>query len=139
MLVEWPPDKEAPTDYWLAHLGDGAKTPTLKHLAGLARERWRVEQDSRELKDELGLDHYEGRGWQGWHHHVTLTCLAHLFLQTQRRPATKATQKKPGPGARARKPAADAPPPARPSRAEIMRPLSLVLNPLQHLVRKVTK
>ena len=139
LLVEWPVDKDAPSDYWLAHLGGGAKTPTLKTLAELARERWRVEQDYRELKDELGLDHFEGRSWPGWHHHVALTCLAHLFLQTQRRPATRATQKKPGPGGRPGKPAADAPPPARRTRAEIMRPLSLVPHPLQHLLGKVTK
>ena len=139
LLVEWPPDKDAPTDYWLAHLGSEQRTPTLKALAGLARERWRVEQDYRELKDELGLDHFEGRSWPGWHHHVALTCLAQLFLQTQRRPATRETQKKPGPGGRPGKPAANAPPPARRTRAEIMRTLSLVPGPLQHLVRKVTK
>ena len=137
LFVEWPPDKDAPTDYWLAHLGGATRTPTLKHLVGLARERWRVEQDYRELKDELGLDHFEGRSWTGWHHHVALTCLAHLFLQGERtRPSTRATQKKPGRGARPRKPATDAPPPARPSRAEIMRPLSLVPHPLQHFLRK---
>ena len=134
LFVEWPPDKEAPTDYWLAHLGSATKTPTLKHLVGLARERWRVEQDYRELKDELGLDHFEGRSWAGWHHHVALTCLAHLFLQSERRrPAARTAQKKPG---RARKLAADAPPPARRSRAEIMRPLSLVPDVLQHLLEK---
>ena len=137
LLVEWPPDKEAPTDYWLAHLGSATRTPTLKRLVGLARERWRVEQDYRELKDELGLDHFEGRSWQGWHHHVALTCLAHLFLQGERtRPAAGGTQKKPGRAVRARKPAADAPPPARRSRAEIMRPLSLVPHLFQHLVEK---
>ena len=133
LLVEWPPDKDAPSDYWLAHLGGGAKTPTLKRLIGLARERWRVEQDYRELKDELGLDHFEGRSWQGWHHHVTLTCLAHLFLQSERaRPAAGGAQKKPGPGGRttgARKPAADAPPPARRARADVLRALSLVRRP----------
>ena len=138
VFVEWPPDQDAPTDYWLAHLGGGAKTPTLKALAELARERWRVEQDYRELKDELGLDHFEGRSWPGWHHHVALTCLAHLFLQSERRlpPTTKATQKKPGPGAnRPRKPAADPSPPARRSRAEILRSLPLVPHPIpQHLV-----
>ena len=62
LFIEWPKDKDAPTDYWLAHL-PAKKTPTLKALAGLARERWRVEQDYRELKDELGLDHFEGRSW----------------------------------------------------------------------------
>ena len=137
LLVEWPKDKEVPTDYWLAHLGVGKQTPTLKHLASLARERWRVEQDYRELKDELGLDHFEGRSWPGWHHHVALTCLAHLFLQGERHgPPARATQKKPGSSVRVRKPAANAPPPARRSRAEIMRPLSLVPHPLQLLVGK---
>ena len=84
-------------DYWLAHLGSATKTPTLKRLVGLARERWRVEQDYRELKDELGLDHFEGRSWQGWHHHVALTCLAHLFLQGERRrPTARGHAKKTG-------------------------------------------
>ncbi len=138
LLIEWPPDQGAPTGYWLAYLGTGTRTPTLRHLVGLARERWRVEQDYRELKDELGLDHFEGRSWQGWHHHVALTCLAHLFLQGERtRPvAAGGTQKKPGSGARPRKPAADAPPPARRTRAQIMRPLSLVSHPLQHFLTK---
>ena len=137
LLIEWPPHQDAPSDYWLAHLGAGTKTPPLKALVGLARERWRVEQDYRELKDELGLDHFEGRSWPGWHHHVALTCLAHLFLQSERhRPCARATQKKPGRSCRPRKPAADAPPPARRSRAEIMRLLSLVPHPLQHLIAK---
>ena len=131
LLIEWPSDKEAPTDYWLAHLGNATKTPTLKALAGLARERWRVEQDYRELKDELGLDHFEGRSWNGWHHHVSLVCLAHLFLQSERaaRPAAEGTQKKPGPNARPRKPATNPPPPARRSRADVLRALSLVRQP----------
>ena len=138
LWVEWPKDKEAPTDYWLAHLGAGPKTPTLRRLIELARERWRVEQDYRELKEELGLDHFEGRGWQGWHHHVTLACLAHLFLQSERaRPAAGGAQKKPGPGGHAtpaRKPAADAPPPARRSRTDVLRALSLVRQRAGHLL-----
>ena len=104
-----PLDKDAPCDYWLAHLPD-KQTPTLKRLVGLARERWRVEQDYRELKEELGLDHFEGRSFQGWHHHVSLVCLAHLFLQSERtRPLTEDAQKKPGlvwRATRPRKPAA---------------------------------
>ncbi len=118
LLIEWPKDKEAPTEYWLAHLVRAMKTPTLKALAELARERRRVEQDYRELKDELGMDHYEGRSWQGWHHHVALTCLAHLFLQGERHrsASSEVTQKKPGrPGGR--KPAANPPPSARRARA----------------------
>ena len=100
LLVEWPVEKDAPTDYWLAHLGAGTRPPTLQRLVGLARERWRVEQDYRELKDELGLDHFEGRSYPGWHHHVTLVCLAHLFLQSERatQPAAGGTQKKTGTG-----------------------------------------
>lgn len=46
-----------------------------------ARGRWPIEQDYRELKEELGLDHFEGRGWPGWHHHVTLVTLAFAFLR----------------------------------------------------------
>lgn len=129
LFIEWPPDKEAPTDYWLAHLPE-KKTPTLQHLVGLARERWRVEQDYRELKDELGLDHFEGRGWQGWHHHVTLVCLAHLFLQSERaRSTAEGAQKKPRPSTRPRKPAANPSPPARRSRADVLHALSLVRQP----------
>ena len=137
LFIEWPPDRDAPCDYWVAHLGAGTKTPTLRRLVELARERWRVEQDYRELKEELGLDHFEGRSWQGWHHHVSLVCLAHLFLQSERaQPLAGDALKKPGPSARARKPAANPPSPARPSRAQIMRPLSLVPLPLGHLVAK---
>ena len=136
LLIEWPGDRDAPCDYWLAHLGGGTKTPTLRRLVELARERWRVEQDYRELKEELGLDHFEGRSWRGWHHHVSLVCLAHLFLQSERAQPTAAgdAQKKPAPSARPRKPAADAPPPARPSRADVLRTLSVVRQPVGHLL-----
>ena len=137
LFIEWPPDQDAPSDYWLAHLGGAEKTPTLQALVGLGRERWRVELDYRELKDELGLDHFEGRSYQGWHHHVTLVCLAHLFLQSQRapRPTTGAgALKKPGPDTRTRKPAANPPPPARRSRADVLRALSLVRQPPGHLL-----
>ena len=135
LLIEWPPDKDAPTDYWLAHRGAAPQTPTLRGLVSLARERWRVERDYRELKEELGLDHFEGRSWQGWHHHVSLVCLAHLFLQSERtRPTAGGTQKKPGPGARLRKPAANTPPLARRSRTDVLRALSLVRQPAGHLV-----
>ncbi len=81
LLVEWPADAEAPTDYWLSNLPDG--TP-LAELVRLAKIRWRVEHDYRELKHGLGLDHFEGRSWTGWHHHVTLVTAAHAFLTEQR-------------------------------------------------------
>ena len=81
LLAEWPPDKDAPTDYWLSNLP--ADTP-IERLVALAKLRWRIEQDYRELKDGLGLDHFEGRSWPGWHHHVTLVSIAHGFLTSER-------------------------------------------------------
>jgi SRSO17 transposase len=81
LLVEWPPGKPEPTKYWLSSLPEG--TP-LVDLVRLARSRWRVEQDYRELKGALGLDHFEGRSFPGWHHHVTLVSVAHGFLTLER-------------------------------------------------------
>ena len=81
LLAEWPPGKPEPTKYWLSNLPDD--TP-LVELVRLARLRWRVEQDYRELKGALGLDHFQGRGWVGWHHHVTLVSVAHGFLTLER-------------------------------------------------------
>ena len=87
LLVEWPPDADEPSDYWLSDLP--ADTP-LTELVRLAKIRWRIEHDYRELKTGLGLDHFEGRSWIGWHRHVTLTAAAQLFLH----PApTRRTQK----------------------------------------------
>jgi SRSO17 transposase len=73
LIAEWPPGKPEPTDYWLSTLP--AQTP-LRELVALAKIRWRIEHDYRELKDGLGLDHFEGRSYLGWHRHVTLTSLA---------------------------------------------------------------
>jgi SRSO17 transposase len=73
LLAEWPPGKPEPTDYWLSTLP--ADTP-LRALVRLAKLRWRIEHDYRELKDRLGLDHFEGRSYLGWHRHVTLASLA---------------------------------------------------------------
>jgi SRSO17 transposase len=89
LLAEWPDGKTAPTDYWISNLP--ADTP-IQRLVCLAKLRWRVEQDYRELKDALGLDHFEGRSWPGWHHHVTLVSVAHGFLTCERlrRPPTRA-------------------------------------------------
>jgi SRSO17 transposase len=81
LLVEWPAAKPEPTKYWLSNLPE---TIPLVELVRLARLRWRVEQDYRELKGALGLDHFEGRGWVGWHHHVTLVSVAHGFLTLER-------------------------------------------------------
>jgi SRSO17 transposase len=81
LLIEWPEGAKEPSDYWLAHLGD--QPVGLRRLIRIARARWRVEMDYRELKEELGLDHYEGRHWLGWHHHVTLVSLAYAFLRSE--------------------------------------------------------
>lgn len=81
LIAEWPPDKTEPTRYWLSNLP--AHTP-MRRLVRLAKLRWRIEHDYREIKTGLGLDHYEGRTWQGWHHHTTLVSAAHAFLTLQR-------------------------------------------------------
>jgi SRSO17 transposase len=76
LLAEWPPGEPEPTDYWLSNLDES--TP-LRVLVRLAKLRWRVEHDYRELKHGLGLDHFEGRSYVGWHRHVTLTAVAQAF------------------------------------------------------------
>jgi SRSO17 transposase len=81
LLVEWPKGSEGPTKYWLAQLGP--QPLGLRRLVRIAKARWRVELDYRELKEELGLDHYEGRSWIGWHHHVCLVSIAYAFLRSE--------------------------------------------------------
>src|ERR1700751_5059572 len=81
VLIEWPAGMETPIKYWFSNLSEDV---SLRPLVRLAKLRWRVEQNYQQLKEELGLDHYEGRGWQGWHHHVTLVCLAYAFLLLER-------------------------------------------------------
>ncbi|MFG2741705.1 IS701 family transposase [Streptomyces chartreusis] len=81
LLIEWPAEAEAPTDYWLSNL---PADTSVTDLVRLAKVRWRIEHDYRELKHGLGLDHFEGRSWPGWHHHVTLVTAAHAFLTEQR-------------------------------------------------------
>lgn len=81
LLIQWPPGATEPSDYWLATLEED--TP-IAELVRLGKIRWRIEHDYRELKYGLGLDHFEGRTWPGWHHHVTLVTAAHLFITIQR-------------------------------------------------------
>jgi SRSO17 transposase len=76
LLAEWPPEADEPTGYWLSNLPAG--TPAAE-LVRLAKIRWRIEHDYRELKTGLGLDHFEGRSYRGWHRHVTLAALAQAF------------------------------------------------------------
>jgi SRSO17 transposase len=81
LIIEWPKGKDAPSDYWLSNLA--ADTPR-ERLARLARLRWTIELDYRQLKGELGLDHYEGRSYLGFHHHCALVTCAHAFLTLER-------------------------------------------------------
>ena len=77
LLVEWPEEAAEPTRYFFCDL---SADYSLRRLVQVAKARWKIEQDYQQLKEELGLDHYEGRSWSGWHHHVTLVMLAHSFL-----------------------------------------------------------
>jgi len=81
LVVEWPKGQEQPSDYWLSNLPASTKPA---RLARLARLRWKVELDYKQLKGELGLDHYEGRSWLGWYHHTALVTAAHGFLTLER-------------------------------------------------------
>jgi SRSO17 transposase len=80
-LIEWPPDEAEPTKYWLSTLPANV---TRRALVDAAKLRWRIERDYQELKQELGLGHYEGRGWRGFHHHATLCIAAYGFLIAER-------------------------------------------------------
>jgi SRSO17 transposase len=82
LLAEWPEGAEAPTKYFFSNL---PPETSWKRLVATAKSRWWVEHSYRELKDELGLDHFEGRSWRGWHHHVVLVLMAYAFLQDVRR------------------------------------------------------
>jgi SRSO17 transposase len=77
LLIEWPQDAPEPTKYWLSTLDPKV---SFRHLVDLAKMRWRIERDYQELKQEIGLGHYEGRGWRGFHHHGTLCIAAYGFL-----------------------------------------------------------
>jgi SRSO17 transposase len=81
LLIEWPKDEAEPIKYWLSTLPEKV---TLHRLVDLAKMRWRIERDYQELKQEVGLGHYEGRGWRGFHHHATLCIAAYGFLISER-------------------------------------------------------
>jgi SRSO17 transposase len=91
-LIEWPTEEKAPTKYWLSTFPTDT---TLRELVKMAKHRWIIERDYQELKQELGLGHYEGRGWRGFHHHATLCIAAYGFLVAERSrfsPSTRAGQ-----------------------------------------------
>jgi SRSO17 transposase len=81
LIIEWPQGEEAPSHYWLSNLPEET---SYERLARLARLRWTIELDYRQLKGELGLDHYEGRSYLGFHHHTALVTCAHAFLTEER-------------------------------------------------------
>ncbi|MFF5676379.1 transposase, partial [Streptomyces hygroscopicus] len=81
LLAEWPASESEPLQFWLSDLPEDTPLTTLVRLAKL---RWRIEHDYREMKQALGLAHFEGRTWGGWHHHVTLVSVAHAFCTLQR-------------------------------------------------------
>jgi len=80
LLIEWPEGEDAPTKYWLSSLSEQTG---LKELVDTVKLRWRIERDYLELKQEVGLNHYEGRSWRGFHHHVSLCIAAYGFLICQ--------------------------------------------------------
>ena len=80
-LIEWPKGEPEPTKYWLSTL---PPTATRRAMVDQAKLRWRIERDYQDLKQELGLGHYEGRGWRGFHHHATLCIAAYGFLIAER-------------------------------------------------------
>jgi SRSO17 transposase len=81
LLIEWPKGESEPTKYWLSNLPPDM---ALADLVDMAKLRWRIERDYQELKQEIGLGHYEGRGWRGFHHHATLAVAAYGFLVSER-------------------------------------------------------
>jgi SRSO17 transposase len=81
LLIEWPKDESEPTKYWLSTLPESA---SLQRLVSFAKLRWRIERDYQELKQEVGLGHFEGRRWRGFHHHATLCIAAYGFLISER-------------------------------------------------------
>jgi len=82
LLIEWPEGETEPSKYWLSTL---VPHTALKRLVHVAKARWRIERDCQNLKQEIGLGHYEGRGWRGFHHHSSLCIAAYGFLVAERR------------------------------------------------------
>jgi DDE family transposase len=81
LLIEWPEDEKAPTKYWFSTVPANI---AFRQLVDIAKLRWRIERDYHELKPEVGLGHFEGRGWRGLHHHATLCIAAYAFLVSER-------------------------------------------------------
>ena len=81
LLLEWPKGEKEPTKYWLSTLPQDI---AFERMVDLTKLRWRIERDYQELKQKLGLGHFEGRGWRGFHYHATLCIAAYGFLISER-------------------------------------------------------
>jgi SRSO17 transposase len=81
LLIEWPRGEAEPRKYWMSNQ---AENMSMRDLVAVAKQRWIIERDYQELKQELGLGHFEGRGWRGFHHHATLAIAAYGFLVAER-------------------------------------------------------
>ncbi len=93
LLIEWPEGAAEPDHYWLSTLPADV---TLERMVDQAKLRWRIERDYLELKQEVGLGHYEGRGWRGFHHHATLCVAAYGFLISEKETSPPQDRPKPG-------------------------------------------
>jgi SRSO17 transposase len=119
LVVEWPEGEAEPTKYWLSTLPE--HTP-LRDLVDVIKLRWRIERDYEELKSELGLAHFEGRGWRGFHHHASLCIAAYGFLILERSafpPSARWRREKPALSSRSR--SSRAPDPPRTPRGQLDR------------------
>ena len=123
LLVEWPEGEKEPTKYWLSTL---AEATGLEELVATAKLRWRIERDFEELEQELGLGHFEGRGWRGFHHHAGLCIAAYGFLVAERcrfSPGRRPRLKAPG-QPRGYRPRGSPRPPARAAQSRLDRHLA---------------
>src|SRR5467141_2074829 len=94
LLIEWPEGEAAPTKYWLSTLPANI---SFRELVDFAKLRWRIERDYQELKQEVGLGHYEGRGWRGFHHHATMCIAAYGFLISEKETIPPSTPRRTAP------------------------------------------
>ena len=81
VLIEWPGGEAPPTKYWFSTLPANI---SFRELVDFTKLRWRIERDYQDLKQEVGLGHFEGRGWRGFHHHATMCIAAYGFLISER-------------------------------------------------------
>lgn len=120
LLVEWPKGDKEPAKYWLSTLPE---TTPLRDMVDLAKLRWRIERDYQDLKQEIGLGHYEGRSWRGFHHHATLSIAAYGFLISEQETippsGPRCAQILKAPRLSQRRRPRGAPDPDRPSRPDI--------------------